>query len=133
MSTLKDFRDDYYSFSAAASEVCRKLGYAGIAVIWIFKVERTGTYLLAEDLRWAGMFIVASLAADLLHYVWASLAWGWFWRSNEKRGVKEGDVLTAPVWLNWPTLFFFWGKLLLMAISYAYLLKFLVVSIGVKN
>lgn len=133
MTTLKEFRDDYYGFSSTASEVCRKLGFAGIAVVWIFKAEQVGKFLLSQDLLWAGVLIVASLSADLFQYVWASLIWGWFWRTNEKRGVKDDKELKAPRYLNWPTLFFFWGKLILMGIAYVLLLKFLLATIGVKN
>lgn len=126
MATLKEFKDSYYELSGIASDVSRKLGFAGIAVIWVFKTDLTEkAYTLAPELYCAGVFIVLSLALDLLQYVFGSFIWGVFWRSKEKSGATDSQQITAPPCYNWPALVLFWGKLLLMVIAYYYLLKFL--------
>jgi hypothetical protein len=126
MTTLQEYRDDYYEFSKQASDVSRKLAFAGIAVIWIFKADLPdNSYALAPELFYAGIAIVASLTLDLLHYGLSSLIWGWFWRHKEKTGVKLTDNLDAPSYFNRPALVCFWGKLATMTIAYGYLSCFL--------
>ena len=44
MPTLKDYRADFYTFTGKASDITRQLAFAGIALIWIFKTDRTGTF-----------------------------------------------------------------------------------------
>ena len=126
MATLKDFRDAYHELSGTASEVSRKLGFAGIAVIWIFKADLPGkAYTLAPELYQAGVMIVLSLALDLLQYIFGSLIWGAFWRSKEKGGATESQEITAPPFFNWPAIACYWGKLIVMVDAYYYLLRFL--------
>ena len=36
---LSDYRETYYEFSGKASDVTRQLAFAGIAIVWIFKIE----------------------------------------------------------------------------------------------
>jgi hypothetical protein len=134
MPTLKDYRDNYEEFSGTASEVSRKLGFAAIAVIWIFKddVVAGKSYALAPDLYSAGIAVVLSLGFDLFQYVFNSLIWDAYWRLKEKAGVKENAKIDAPAFFNWPALFFFWTKLTLMVVAYSYLLLFLVQHVSAK-
>lgn len=131
MATLKDFRTDYQQLSGIASEVSRKLGFAGIAIIWIFKVDSANnTFTLATELYYAGTFIVLSLALDLLQYLSGSLTWGLYWRYKEKEGVAEDAEIKAPRYFNWPAVAFFWLKLVLMIIAYYQLLEFMLSHIS---
>lgn len=133
MPTLVEYRDDYYALSGKASDVVRSLGFAGIAVIWIFKsAQPEGKYILPLDLYWAGLLIVASLALDLLQYALGALIWGAFWRLNEKSGVLDDEKLDAPSYFNWPALICFWGKLLTMIIAYALVLVYLLHNLLVR-
>jgi len=131
MATLKDFRTDYQQLSGIASEVSRQLGFAGIAIIWIFKVDSANnTFVLAPELYYAGAFIVLSLALDLLQYLSGSLIWGVYWRYKEKKGVAENSEIKAPRCFNWPAVTFFWLKLVLMVIAYYQLLDFMLSHIS---
>lgn len=126
MPTLKDYRDDYSEFSGIASDVSRKLGFAGIAIIWIFTVELADkSYVLPPALYSAGFAIILSLALDLMQYVLAALIWGGFWRVKERSGVKDDQDIDAPSFFNWPALACFWAKLMLMVVAYGYLLAYL--------
>ncbi|HWR77816.1 MAG TPA: hypothetical protein VN283_11480 [Thiobacillus sp.] len=126
MSTLKDFRDSYYELSGTASEVSRQLGFAGIAVIWIFKADLPEkAFALAPELYHAGTFIILSLAFDLLQYLFGSLIWGAYWRYKESRGATDKTQIEAPPYFNWPAIVCFWAKLALMVVAYCFLLKFL--------
>ncbi len=38
---LSDYRETYYEFSGKLSDVSRQLSFAGIALIWLFKLDST--------------------------------------------------------------------------------------------
>lgn len=125
--TLQAYRDAYYEYSGKASDIARQLGFAGIAVIWLFKTNgaEDGYYTLDSDLFRAGFLIVVALSLDLLQYVVSAAIWGIFTRHIEKRGGKTTRMGQAPIYLNWPGLFFFWTKLAAVLVAYAVLLRFL--------
>jgi hypothetical protein len=123
---LKDARENYYEFSRKTSEIVRQLGFAGIALIWIFRAEGGGQQIIPGELVPAAALIVTGLAFDLLHAVVGTLAWGIYHRYKETTGTKEQAEFLAPAWINWGTIFFFWAKTIVMAIAYLYLLRFLI-------
>jgi hypothetical protein len=126
---LEDYRETYYTLSAKASEVTRQLCFAGIAFIWVFKPEKGGPLSLPTELIWPGIFFAVALALDLAQATWGAAIWGAFARYHEARGRADDAELDAPRWFNWPTLAFFWGKLLSLLIGYALVLHFLYASL----
>ncbi len=148
---LKDARAAADTFSGKASDVSRQLAFAGIAVIWILRVgDKTGGIQYAGALLLPLLMFVASLALDLLHYVYGAVAWLSFHRIKELE-LKDAPAETktkAPRWIhringpssntsptgpkfkaprciNWPTNFFFYGKLVLNILAYLQLLSFI--------
>lgn len=122
---LADVRAAYYERTAKASDIARQLGFAGIAIIWVFKTEVAGSLTIPNELRLAGVLLVISLALDFLQYVYASSAWGIFHRfkenerdNQEARGIAFTDEFQAPDQINWPTLIFFWMKLGVLSVAY---------------
>lgn len=122
---LADVRAAYYERTAKASDIARQLGFAGIAIIWVFKTEVAGSLTIPNELRLAGVLLVISLALDFLQYVYASSAWGIFHRfkenerdNKEARGIAFTDEFQAPDQINWPTLIFFWMKLGVLSVAY---------------
>jgi hypothetical protein len=124
---LSKYRNDYYGFSAKASDVCRTLAFAGIAICWIFKSGQ-GTPRLPTDLLPPVALFAIGLALDLLHYVVATAIWGTFSRIHEKRqqNLERDPPVTAPKQLNWPTLCFFWLKIAAVCAGYGLLIDFLI-------
>ncbi len=118
---LKDARNAYDYYSGKLSDVVRQLAFAGIAVIWIFK-NGASVIPFDERLVWPLRFLVGALACDLLHYVYASLAWGRFAHMHGKDGTKDADEVEPDEKINWTSLVFFWFKAFLCVISYALLL-----------
>src|SRR5688572_22594272 len=126
MSTLADYREAYYTHSGKASDVARQLAFAGIAVIWVLRVQDESTIPLPAALLLPLLLLALSLAADLLQYVSATISWGSFHRYHEKReGHETAEQIRAPRWLNWPGLAFFTIKLLLVSAAYLALGKYL--------
>lgn len=122
---LGDYRQAYYEHSGKASDVARTLALSGLAVIWIFAVEKDGHQTLPTSLLWPGALIVTCLALDLLQYVIAAAIWGGFARHHEKKRVSADRELVAPAWFNWPALACFWGKLATVMAAYGFLLTHL--------
>ncbi len=122
---LKDVRDAYYGYSGKASDTARQASFAGIAIIWIFKSQEGARFAIPEDLVLPLMLFIASLAADLLHYILGSVIWGTYNKIKEKHlGVNHEGNFEAPSALNWPTLFFFSAKLLLAFMGFVVLFTY---------
>jgi hypothetical protein len=123
---LKDFRDAYYTASGKASDIARTLALSAIAIVWIFKIDtKQGAYGFAAPLLFVAWGAVIALTLDLLQYAWGALIWGAWCRLKERSGVKPADELDAPPWFNWPSIFFFWSKLIVIALVYGRLIAYL--------
>ncbi|MDP8217159.1 MAG: hypothetical protein P9M03_00325 [Candidatus Theseobacter exili] len=124
---LSNYRETYYILSGKASDVARQLAFAGIALVWIFKQEARGIPEIPTNLILPSALLASALAFDLLQYIWASAIWGGFQKYHEKkRGEEEKDPdLIAPNWFNWPTLTFFWFKLVFVITAYFLIIKYI--------
>lgn len=123
---LEQYKEDYYKFSGKLSDNARKLAFAGIAIVWIFKQEKEGTFILPAQLQWAMLMFAGSLFFDLLQYTYQTITWGIFHRYYEKKAeYKEDTELTASPYWNWPSNALLWLKILVLFIGYLFLLKFI--------
>lgn len=124
---LEDARQAYYDKADKASEISRQLSLAALAIVWIFKADLpNGQLAVPPLLLWASLIAVAALAFDLFHYAYGALAWGRYHRYKEQQdGINEKTEFLAPAWMNWPAIFFFWGKLALAVACYVLLFIFL--------
>ena len=125
---VKDARVEYHYFSGKVSEIARQLCLASIALVWIFKTDVGGRQQVPGELLPATLLAVGGLASDFLQYLYGSLAWGYFQRKKElevRRAEPSIDSFHAPRWINWPTLTFFWLKLILTAATYTLLFSYL--------
>jgi hypothetical protein len=123
---LSEYRKEYYSLSAKASDVARQLAFAGIALIWIFKQDARPFPIIPRPLLLPSLLLAAALAADLLHYITATCIWGNFqWRKEKNKKQEEPDPeLKAPRFYNWPALILFCLKLIFVAAAYCFILKY---------
>lgn len=117
---LHDYRETYYEFSGKASDIARNLAFAGIALVWIFKVADGSTPIIPKDLLFPTVLLALTLALDLLQYVSATAIWGFFQWYQEKKltDISENPDLAAPKWFKLPQLFFFILKLVVVLIAY---------------
>ncbi len=82
---LSEYRETYYEFSDKASAAARQLAFAGIAVIWIFRIEQEAGVGIEPDLLLPLALLALSLAFDLLQYITATFVWGLFqWHQERK-------------------------------------------------
>lgn len=122
---VKDYKKDYQEFSGKLSDNARKLAFAGIAIVWIFKQEKEGIFILPQLLKLSMLMFVITLSFDLLQYVYQTLTWGIFHRHFEKKLPSEDSELLASKYLNWPAIFFFWSKVIALAAGYVLMIMFL--------
>jgi hypothetical protein len=127
---IAKLKEDYSKASGKVSDLVRQLSFAGIGIIWILRTgEHAGGIKYSTHLlRPLGLF-VATLALDLLHYVYKTAVTGslnsYYWRKYKN---DETDVPYSGKW-NWLTLGFFWLKVVLVVIAYYYLLSFIYVQL----
>lgn len=119
MNTLERSQEAYRELSGTASTVSRHLAFAGIALIWIFKVNCGSQQKVPAELVLPAIFIVLALACDLLQYVVSAAIWGFYGRVIELR-VADGKQMpsAAPPWFNWPAIGLFWAKVILVVLAY---------------
>ena len=122
---LKDYKEDYQEFSCKLSDNARKLAFAGIAIVWIFKQEKDGKFIFPYMLKLAMLMFVITLSFDLLQYIYQTIIWDTFHRHYEKKLTNEDSELSASKYFNWPSIFFFWSKVIALVVGYILTLIFL--------
>jgi len=78
-------------FRHKLGDINRQLAFAGIAIIWIFKIKDENDYSLPEELLIAVKYIVISLGLDLLHYIWLAGLYVFYHWFQEKIKKKPAD------------------------------------------
>lgn len=115
---LSEYRKDYQFFSGKLSDITRQLAFAGIALIWVFKIDGT-LPRVPNDLLLPTALLALGLALDLLQYGVQTVIWGLFHRFHEKRrrsGDSDPDVEASPCY-NWLALLLFWSKVITVSIA----------------
>lgn len=113
----------YQKHSGKASDLVRQLAFAGLALVWLFKTDKSGGVKLPANLLWPAGLIILALVLDLVQYTYASAAWGTFNRMVEKH-YRDDQEFGAPTWINWPTLICFWAKIAAVIAAYCLLLSY---------
>ena len=122
---LREIGENRNYYTETLSKIVRQLDFAGIAVVWIFRVAgENGQISFSSELLWALGFFVSSLILDLLQYAYASAAWSCFFRRCEtKHKLKLDGDRVAPRSINWPTNASIKKKTILVAGGYYTLLS----------
>jgi hypothetical protein len=115
------------TFSKQASENSRKLDFLGFGLLALFGGLKKSTFEfpihLPDQLVVAGVLLTLALLADLLQYVYGTLAFAWFGRHLEEKAATSGWTAPDgyPPKINWITNVFFWGKIALTAAAWVLL------------
>jgi hypothetical protein len=127
---LSEYKKHYYEFSGKASDVSRQLAFAGIAVVWIFRLNTT-TPQIPKELILPLALLISFLFFDLLQYLCATFIWGYFQWSQERNlqeGIESPDMikideteLDAPGWYKIPQLVLFILKIISIFLGYIFL------------
>jgi len=122
---LEDYKQDFYTFTGKLSDINRQIAFAGIALIWIFKKSNGIEITICAELVFPSILLASALAFDILQYIYQSAAWAIFFRYHEKRSIDENQDILAPSFMNYFSWFCFIMKVLLVIISYIYIIRYL--------
>lgn len=122
---LNEYKITYEDFSGKASDVVRQLSFAGIAVIWIFKVQSNGSLKIPDSLLTPLMLFCISLALDLLQYFLGYLIWYAYFKYNEIKGASEDQEIKHHEILPVPLHFCMFAKIICTIIAYYILIVFI--------
>ncbi len=122
---IKKYWETYNYYSGKTSEIVRGLGFAGIALVWLFRLEGVNGSSIPRELILPAIYLILGLALDLFHYAISSIVWGIYARFKEQEGLKISKKLKVPIWINWPGLLFFVSKIMSIVFAYCFLLNFL--------
>jgi hypothetical protein len=75
---LEEYKKDSYEFSKSTSDLVRQFSFAGIAIIWIFKIDKPIDHLIPSPLFKPLLFLVFTLSLDLFQYLIPSIIWALF-------------------------------------------------------
>jgi hypothetical protein len=117
---LQKCLESYEYNSAKASDISRNLCFAGLALVWAFRITRGDTTDIPPILRYAGVLLLIGLALDFLQYITGTVIWGSYHRYKEKK-VSNSDEFLAPKQINWPVNTLFVLKHAATFISYIFL------------
>lgn len=128
---LSKFIKDYHEFSGKASDISRHLAFAGIAIIWIFRINNTDSISIPDGLLLPLVLMVLTLSFDLFQYIAAAIVWGIFQWLEERKldDPKINPDIDAPAWLKRPQFTFFVLKLFTIIAGYYFLLKYLFIKL----
>lgn len=122
---LKDAREHYYTHSGKTSDIARQLGLGAIAIIWLFHSGTADKLAIPALLVLPLQLVVIALACDLIQYAISAVIWSFYHRCKERSGTSEIDVFKAPAALNWPSIFFFYAKVVLIFVAYWHIFNYL--------
>ncbi|SMG10281.1 hypothetical protein SAMN05661096_00304 [Marivirga sericea] len=120
---LEYVRQSFDVFTTKASDLSRQLCFAGIAIIWIFKVYEGTEFKLPEILYKPLLIFCLALLSDLMQFIYGSVMIGILLRITSAKQAE--DDVHYPRVLNFPTWFFFVAKIVLLIIAYIVLINFL--------
>lgn len=115
---LKECRESYYYNSGKASDISRNLGFAGLALIWAFRVTTVEQEFIPYELRWAAILLITGLGLDFFQYIVGTVVWGAYHRLKEKSNTEEDQEFLAPRVINYPANICFVLKQISIFVSY---------------
>lgn len=101
--TIKELRDIYDGSSTKASDINRKLIFAGIAIVWIFRktTELNVGEIFPEEFKPILLLFCISLCMDVIQYIIRASMWHVYYHFH--RVPEEEEQITQakePEWLN---------------------------------
>ena len=125
---LKEAQEQVREVTKSLSDVNRTLCLSGIAVVWIFAIDRgPGLFQLRAGFLLALSGFVLALLLDLVHYFWSSATLSRFYKTklsklrakhNGDIGAARADEFTQPRYINTVAQYVFYGKVITNVLSY---------------
>lgn len=112
-------------YTAKASDTVRQFSFAGIAVIWLLRIDKS-VEPIPPSLAPVLTLFALSLAADLFHYAISSLIWACYYRKKLRDKVPETLEFSEPGWITIPGYTLFTLKIAFAIWAWVMLAKYLV-------
>lgn len=123
---LKEYKNDIYKFSEIASENVRKLSFAGIGIIWIFKTNEINKPLFPQELFFPLLMLALTLFFDFFQYLTAYAIWLMFYKIQETNEVDAQKDIKAHAALTIPISVCFVAKVCTILIAYGGIILFVI-------
>ena len=123
---LEDYKKDSYEFSKSASDLVRQFAFAGIAIIWIFKLDKPQEHIIPIELIKPLLFLIFTLASDLLQYFIPSIIWSLFYIYHESMGRANDYDIKANRWFSKPGWIFYYGKIIMLVWAFILIAQFII-------
>jgi hypothetical protein len=127
---LKEAKQAFYVSSETLSELIRRLVFAGIAIIWLFRVGGTqaGGVSFEKDMLVPLALCIVCIICDIIQYLYKTVAWWIYYEFKHRAGVLDDTDVDPSGSLNVVTWIMFFLKVGLCLLSFSLLLY----RIGVK-
>jgi hypothetical protein len=133
MAKLQKFRDYHYEATVKVSDNTRTLALSAIGIVWLFKEEVGGSYVMPELLKIPILLVLVSMALDFLQYVYRAIVWHRIFRSKEallaQKKITESEELYVSACVNFLGYCFFYSKVIALSFAYLGLLQFFIVTV----
>lgn len=115
-----EIRKAYEELSGLLSKFNRQLAFAGIGIVWLFRVtDKSGNVTIDPEMLAPILCFVISFAFDLLQYLWQSYVWYLFyWYNRSRKKLGEDDETNEPEWPNVVAWVLFTVKVCALMIAY---------------
>lgn len=125
---LSEYKAAFYTHSGKASDSARAAAFAGIAIIWVFKIDAKPAPQLPNELLLPTGLFALGLALDLFHYMTATIIWYLFHRYQEKKLPNPADdpELSHSPWLAYPLTVLFGLKLMSVMAGYGFVVRYVI-------
>lgn len=112
-------------FTGKASDVVRQFAFAGIAVIWLVRTDKS-VHPIPESLVPVLALFGAALAGDILQYAVSSLIWTVYYRKKLSENLANDTEFEEPGWLPKPAYVLFWLKIIAAMVAWLWLTRYLI-------
>ncbi|HVZ69606.1 MAG TPA: hypothetical protein VG891_09090 [Rhizomicrobium sp.] len=121
---LQDVWGFYDAYNKSVNEISRQVSYAGIALIWVFKISSPDGIRIPKQLFVAAFLLGLCIVFDFLQYVIGSITYQIYGSYKEKR-VSENEAFQQPNWLLMPMDGLFFLKITAAVAGYVFILEYL--------
>ena len=129
---LQDAKTAFYEASDTLSENTRKLLFAGIAIVWIFKSgDKTAAGIgFSSSLILPLAAFVVGLVLDMLQYLYKTIVWWLYYNYKHRKKFADEAQIVPPSMINVITFVFFYLKVAVCAWGYFYVLKYIWIAVN---
>lgn len=123
---LSEIRKAYEDLSGKLSDVNRQLAFAGIGIIWIFKIsEDNNSTSIPNELFTPLLALIISLGIDLLQYLIQTFTWYFYYLYKQSQGNSEEQEINEPEYFNYLPWLFLLFKVVALITAYVYMFEYL--------